>query len=320
MPRTLLGLGANLGDRRRQLLDGLTAIAALPRTRLIARSRLIETAPIGGPGDQPAYLNAAATVDTTLPPARLLQELLAIEHSMGRQRGARWESRTLDLDVLCYGLLCRRTGALELPHPRMQYRRFVLQPASEVAPWAVHPTSGWTIGQLLRHLNQAPERIAIAATEVELRNALISHVAQSLRLPVVNADDALPGERADAQEAPPLIGAWPADSGRRVAQPGGPEGLGGRWPRRRPKLTIAVVSQEMGSLQIDHARESAEISGQNDRASPSDRLATGDPTSRWRRILQLPPTGPIAWIDADDQAAAVRAATAAIQSVWPALS
>lgn len=134
----LVGLGSNLGDREALLTLALARLAALPQTRLVAASSLHDTAPVGGP-PQPRYLNAAARLHTRLAPHALLEALVAIEAEAGRERRVRWGPRTLDLDLLAYDGLVLRSPALELPHPRLHERAFVLAPLVEVAPEWVHP-------------------------------------------------------------------------------------------------------------------------------------------------------------------------------------
>ena len=95
--------------------------------------------PIGGPAGQEPFLNAAALLETSLPPAELLARLQRIELHLGRTRETRWAARTLDLDLLLYDNLVLNTPYLTLPHPRMAFRRFVLEPAAEVAPEMAHP-------------------------------------------------------------------------------------------------------------------------------------------------------------------------------------
>lgn len=128
-----VALGSNLGDRRAHLEAAFGALAALPGTRLLARSHLYETPPLG-PAGQQDYYNAAASLATSLAPHALLDALLAIEHARGRQRRERWGPRTLDLDLLLHGNSSLNDARLTLPHPAMLGRAFVLAPLCDLAP------------------------------------------------------------------------------------------------------------------------------------------------------------------------------------------
>jgi 2-amino-4-hydroxy-6-hydroxymethyldihydropteridine diphosphokinase len=117
--------------------------------------------PIGGPADQALFLNAAAVLESSLQPHALLALLKQIESEAGRRREETWGPRTLDLDLLLYGETVLSAPDLELPHPRMAWRRFVLEPAAEVAGAMRHPIIGWTVARLLEHLNTAAPYVAI---------------------------------------------------------------------------------------------------------------------------------------------------------------
>jgi 2-amino-4-hydroxy-6-hydroxymethyldihydropteridine diphosphokinase len=145
----LLGLGSNLGDRKAELDAAVSALTEAPGIVLRKVSRYHETAPVGGPEGQGDYLNAAAAVETTLEPLELLHVLQEIEHRAGRVRTVRWGPRTLDLDLLLFGDQVIATEELQVPHPRMAERLFVLAPLAEIAPGAVDPVTGRTIAELL---------------------------------------------------------------------------------------------------------------------------------------------------------------------------
>ena len=132
MNRAWIGLGSNLGRPREQLGRAFAALEDLPRTLLAARSGLYRSAPMG-PADQPDYLNAVALLETELEPLALLDRLQSIERAQGRQRGRRWGPRTLDLDLLLYDELVMDHPRLQLPHPGIGKRDFVLAPLLEVA-------------------------------------------------------------------------------------------------------------------------------------------------------------------------------------------
>ena len=149
-----------------------------PQVRVVARSRLYETPPVGGPASQGSFLNGAALLETSLSPEALLSTLLAVEAELGRQRGERWGPRTLDLDLLLYGQCVLTSPGLVLPHPRMAWRRFVLAPAAEIAGDMVHPTTGWTIARLLAHLDSAFPYIAITGAPGTGKTALARRIAE----------------------------------------------------------------------------------------------------------------------------------------------
>ena len=147
-----VALGSNLGDRDRQLAAALVALSATDGVEVVAVSPVYETDPVGPP-PQGAYLNAAVRLRTVLTPSALLGRLLEIETAQGRSRGpTRDTPRTLDLDLLFYGDQIRLDPDLEIPHPRLADRPFVLEPLCDLAPDFVHPVLQVTVKNLARRV------------------------------------------------------------------------------------------------------------------------------------------------------------------------
>ena len=141
-----IALGSNLGDSLATLEAALSALDEHAEIALVSRSNWYKTAPIGPP--QPDYLNGCALLQTTLEPLPLLEQLLAIELRFGRVRAERWGPRSLDLDMLLYADQRVDTERLQIPHPRMRERAFVLVPLAEIAPDWIEPVTGLTIAAL----------------------------------------------------------------------------------------------------------------------------------------------------------------------------
>ncbi len=132
-----LSLGSNLGDRRAQMEDALARLET-ERVRIVKRSSLYETEPVEVT-DQPWFLNCAVEAQTELAPRELLDAIDRIEQQLGRERAIARGPRTIDIDVLLYDAITLHTPQLEIPHPRMAQRRFVLVPFAEIAPSLLHP-------------------------------------------------------------------------------------------------------------------------------------------------------------------------------------
>jgi 2-amino-4-hydroxy-6-hydroxymethyldihydropteridine diphosphokinase len=133
-----IAMGSNLGEPLTQLRQAMIHLHNLHNTRVIGYSPLYQN-PAIGPGEQPDYLNAVVALRTELSASTLLAELQTIELSQGRLRGELWAARTLDLDILLYGNERIDTPALQIPHPRMLQRNFVLYPLYDLAPDLVLP-------------------------------------------------------------------------------------------------------------------------------------------------------------------------------------
>jgi 2-amino-4-hydroxy-6-hydroxymethyldihydropteridine diphosphokinase len=140
--RAYVGLGTNLGDREGMLRAALGQLANEVGVEIVAVSSFLDTDPVGIT-DQPRFLNAAAALETELPPCELLARLLAIENRLGRTReGPRFGPRTIDLDLLLYGDETIDEPGLTVPHPRLHERLFALEPLMELDPALVVPGLG----------------------------------------------------------------------------------------------------------------------------------------------------------------------------------
>lgn len=147
-----IGIGSNLGDRRRYVESSVKMLMGVPELRLLRVSEVIETAPLLG-DEQPSYLNAVAELETELDAEGLLKTLGEIEMLLGRVREEKWGSRTIDLDLLVFGEEIVNKPTLTVPHPQMHLRSFVLKGLCELDADLAHPVLGVTVGELAERLN-----------------------------------------------------------------------------------------------------------------------------------------------------------------------
>lgn len=150
MPTIFLALGSNLGDRQANLQAAVTSLA--PGVSLIRQSSVYQTEPWGYT-DQPLFLNQVIEARTELPPQDLLAYLKHLEHTLGREATFRYGPRVVDLDILLYGDQVVSLPGLNIPHPRLAERAFVLVPLAELAPDLVHPVEGVTVKELLTRVD-----------------------------------------------------------------------------------------------------------------------------------------------------------------------
>lgn len=243
MTRCLLALGSNLGDRT-AMLDG--AIAELARSVEVSIERQSAwqlTLPVGGRSGRREFLNGAALIETPIEPVLLLATLQQIENRFGRVREERWGDRTLDVDLLLYGDSVIDLPQLTVPHPRMSFRRFVLEPAVEIVGEMLHPTIGWTLGQLLDHLDSGADCVALVSKDKSAREAIAAALMASFELVPCRAavDDRL---------------RWPANESTWLSPANGGEVQGlpklsilagtgiDRMPGRGPTLELASLKAE----------------------------------------------------------------------------
>jgi len=154
MPSTIayIGLGSNQGDRLAMIFAALKLLDEMPGVVMGILSQIIETAPLGGPVNQENYLNCVVQANFTGTADELLANLQAVENHLGRRRKAKWGPRNIDLDLLLFGDEIIDKPHLQVPHPQMHLRRFVMEPLVQIAPDAIHPQLVRTMKQLLAEL------------------------------------------------------------------------------------------------------------------------------------------------------------------------
>ena len=142
-----VAMGSNLGESRQTLDAAIQTLADHPKIEVISCSSWYRTAPVGPP--QPDYINGCVILAVQLTPQELLNTLLRVEQQFGRVRQERWGARTLDLDLILYDQLILTIPHLQIPHPRMRERAFVLVPLAEIAPEWIDPVTKEAIAQLV---------------------------------------------------------------------------------------------------------------------------------------------------------------------------
>ncbi|MFM8414254.1 MAG: 2-amino-4-hydroxy-6-hydroxymethyldihydropteridine diphosphokinase [Planctomycetota bacterium] len=206
MARCLIGCGSNLGQRREQLDRALELLRFMPGVELVAVSRYRETRPVGGPGNQAAYLNGACLIETELPPREVLGALFAVENTLHRRREHRWGERTIDLDLLLYDDLVVESPDLTLPHPRMATRRFVLEPCVEIAAELAYPPSSCTIRDLLDNISVPNPLVAVVGVPGSGATEVAAAVADATLTRLVRAPTPLPFVSGGGPAAAPSAG------------------------------------------------------------------------------------------------------------------
>jgi 2-amino-4-hydroxy-6-hydroxymethyldihydropteridine diphosphokinase len=282
MSTCLIALGSNLGDRAATLDAAINGIGALAGARVSRHSRWHATQPVGGGDQQPEFLNGAALCEISLAPADLLAALQEIEARHGRERTERWADRTLDLDLLLYDQFVIETPSLTVPHPRMSFRRFVLEPAAEIAGQLVHPTIGRTLEQLLRHLDTGADCLAMvspeAASRTQLATMLTERCSTAIDMPKLDVGD----ERLWPAELTTWISIATADAKSHYPT-----------ATKYPKLTVLVDPPLAGMAAEDVAN--------------------------WTAICRQHGRGPTLRIRATSEKDMSSEVFAAVQAVWPAL-
>ena len=166
VPKSYLGLGSNIGDRLAHLRRAIGSLEATAGVQVTKLSSVFETEPVGVT-DQEWFLNAAVEIRTNLSAEVLLERTQAIERELGRVATRHWGPRLIDLDILLYGKACVKTAALEIPHPEIQHRAFVMIPLLELDPHLALP-DGTAISSCLTRLS-SPQHLAVYAPPTALR-------------------------------------------------------------------------------------------------------------------------------------------------------
>jgi len=180
MATCLISLGANIGHREQAIEQAISSISAFRDVSDCHCSSYFETLAAGGPQDQPRFINAVGRFETSLKPTDVLNKLFNVEKCLGRTRQQIWEPRVLDLDLLLYDHKIQKDPDLILPHPRMILRRFVLEPACEIAADLIHPLTKWSLQQHLNHLNRSAKYICIAGAATAQRIAAVAQFRSQL--------------------------------------------------------------------------------------------------------------------------------------------
>ena len=313
MARCLLALGSNLGDRQTILADVCAALAQMPDTLLLTRSHWYATAPIGGAAGQGEFLNGAVLLETSLTPQQLASALQEIEARLGRQRIERWDARTIDIDILLYGEQVIDTPGLIVPHPRMSFRSFVLEPAAEIAGAMLHPTSGWTLARLLSHLRTSPRLVIVTAAEPSIADWLVSQLRlsySSSQMPEIHDQ---PAQSSDFTTAGELQ--CPA------SQSGQPPVIASRSPAELQRLSTALLSQECTVrpalvIALDAKESHNLLSAAQSAGFPPNSSEASSVTAVWWKLSGI---GPLARITVDDPATVLQESQAALRCIWPDL-
>jgi 2-amino-4-hydroxy-6-hydroxymethyldihydropteridine diphosphokinase len=156
MTDVYIGIGTNIEPRFERMEQAVNELRSLSSVMVV--SSIYETSPVGVT-EQSHFLNAVVMLQTVLEPDELLEELRDMELSLGRQHRERWHQREIDFDILFFGNEIVNHDGLQIPHPRLQERKFVLEPLTEIAPTLVHPVLGKTIEELNNGLHDPTQQI-----------------------------------------------------------------------------------------------------------------------------------------------------------------
>jgi len=258
MARCLIGCGSNRGRRREQIDRAVELLRFMPGVSVRAVSHYRETAPVGGPAGQQAFLNGACLIDTDLPPFKVLEILAAIEKTLHRERAERWAARTIDLDLLLYGDVVMDTPDLTIPHPRMATRRFVLEPAAEIAGDLVFPPAACSVRDLLDNISKPHPLIAVVGVPGSGATEVASVVADAVMGRPLHAPAALPtadgGPRASLARWRQTLAAWSAPLDRHHWNDEGVATIADYWCDG----LVAAAADDLDADELDDLRAEAD--------------------------------------------------------------
>lgn len=326
----LISFGSNLGDRDGVIAEAARLVASSPLVDGLQTSRLFTTPPVGGPDGQEPFLNAVGAFDTRASAREILGLLQKIENDLGRKRLTRWGARCIDLDVVLHGELVGGGTGLIVPHPRYTSRRFVLEPACDVAAHYRDPRFGWTIRRLTDHLATGAPSLALTGDDEATRHLICRRLSddygiQTFAAKPIAAPMTVVGNAPAAPE--------PRPESRQPADPGGSIDVNGDVPwvsEFIPELPAVHCHPEPCDLAIpmDHIAQpkmdsSAESRFNDPMASFSvprlvARLQRTTPQTRWPAPHQMWPAGwqwPEYRLEVDDIDWAVAEVASALQSM-----
>jgi 2-amino-4-hydroxy-6-hydroxymethyldihydropteridine diphosphokinase len=182
----LISFGSNLGRRETIVADAAHSVASSSLVHGMKASRLFETPPIGGPAGQEPFLNAVAAFETDASAREILELLQQTELRLGRTRDLRWDSRSIDLDVVLHGELVGGTTGLIVPHPRYTARQFVLLPACDVAAHYRDPRFGWDLQRLSRHLREGLPSMSLIGGDEQIRRELLMGLQEKHGIEIIS--------------------------------------------------------------------------------------------------------------------------------------
>jgi len=329
-----------LGERTQILQHAVDELNSLPGITIAQHSRWFLTDPIGGPEGQGQFVNGAIRVETSLTAEQLHTRLREVEARLGRQRRQRWAARLIDLDLLLFGDLVLQSEALTIPHPRMAFRRFVLEPAAQVGGDLRHPLIGWTVQQLLDHLNRALDYVALTGPSGAGKTELACQVARALDVRLIEdpaapllpsvSEEPIDREIAILRRRAARVDRenWPEDQGGAVsdfwigqslayAAAAGLDiqsaRLDGCWQQlyqqaARPKLLVWLDAAPKPSAAEETTRDTDDSSRTRVQQTVPDRAV-------WRDIIRQYYCGPLLHLDASHPDWAITELTAAIQAM-----